>query len=34
MPEDKPIKDMTMAELLANQVDLEPVEQAQRAEED
>jgi len=34
VPEDKPIKDMTMAELLANQVDQEPIEQAQHTEED
>ena len=30
VPEDKPIKDMTMAELLANQVDQELIEKAQR----
>lgn len=34
MPEDKPIKDMTMIELLANQVDQEPIEQAQSDNED
>jgi hypothetical protein len=30
MPEEKPIKDMTMLELLANQVDQEPVERARQ----
>jgi hypothetical protein len=33
VPEDKPIKDMTMAQLLANQVDQEPIEQAQRVDQ-
>jgi hypothetical protein len=31
MPEDKSIEDMTLPELLANQVDQELIEQAQRA---
>jgi hypothetical protein len=31
MPEDKSIEDMTLLELLANQVDQELIEQAQRA---
>lgn len=30
MPDEEPIKDMTMLELLANQVDQEPVERAQQ----
>jgi hypothetical protein len=33
VPEDKPIKDMTMLELLANQVDQDPIEQAQRTDQ-
>ena len=33
VPEDKPIKDMSMLELLANQIDQEPIEQARRADQ-
>jgi hypothetical protein len=34
MPDEKSIEDMTMLELLANQVDQELIEQAQRANDE